>query len=70
METAAPDRQRRAFTVPNRSAAASSQQLADDLFRQCREGGTRVDLELTDEDLRGLSAILKQPVAELKEICR
>lgn len=70
MEPAAPDRQRRAFTVPNRSTAASSQQLADELFRQCREGGGAVDLELTEEDLRGLSAILKRPVAELKELCR
>ncbi|HOT93644.1 MAG TPA: hypothetical protein PK089_00425 [Methanoregulaceae archaeon] len=60
--------EKRAFTVPNRSTAASSQQVADDLFRRFREG--TADLALSDEDLQGLSSILKQPVSELRQLCR
>lgn len=67
MDPGSPEQQRRAFTVPNRSVAASSQQVADELFRQFREG--KADLDLSDEDLKGLSSILKQPVAELKDLC-
>ncbi|KAF5058721.1 hypothetical protein DSECCO2_343520 [anaerobic digester metagenome] len=68
MDPGVPEPQRRAFTVPNRSVAASSQQVADELFRRFRNGDA--DLDLSDEDLRGLSSILKQPVSKLKDICR
>ncbi len=66
MDPGAPEPQRRAFTVPNRATAASSQQAADELFRRFREGNA--DLELSDDDLKGLSSILKQPVSELKKL--
>jgi len=42
--------------------------VADDLFRRFREG--TADLALSDEDLQGLSSILKQPVSELRQLCR
>ena len=57
----------RLFTVPTRGAAASCQERADDLFRQCRED--HAVPELSDEELASLAAILGQSVDELKELC-